>query len=266
MRFKIRLTRTGRENFLPINYQYELSAVIYKIIDSANAEFAAFLHDEGFVAFGRHFRLFTFSRLDFSGSKVIRERGLIQHFGQEASFEISFLIDRAAEEFIKGLFLAQAFRLGDKISCIDYLVTGIETITPPVFKEMMHYRSLSPIFIRKKRDTGGEDYLKSGDEGYEEIFAQNLISKSVACAISGSVENTLQENAPLIYLKTKGKLYKNGVKIKQLSAVEVQLIGYMYEFELTAPVELQEIGYYAGFGHLGSQGFGCVRVKGGGVC
>jgi CRISPR-associated endoribonuclease Cas6 len=39
------------------------------------------------------------------------------------------------------------------------------------------------------------------------------------------------------------------------------LIGYMYEFDLTAPAELQKVGYYAGFGHLGSQGFGCVGVK-----
>ncbi|MEX2336299.1 MAG: CRISPR-associated endoribonuclease Cas6, partial [Fulvivirga sp.] len=49
-----------------------------------------------------------------------------------------------------------------------------------------------------------------------------------------------------------------GVRIKQHTQKESMLIAYMCEFELTAPVELQEVGYYAGFGHLGSQGFGCV--------
>ncbi|KEO71993.1 hypothetical protein, partial [Anditalea andensis] len=151
MRFKIKLTRTSRTKFLPLNYQYELSAVIYRIIDSANAAFAAFLHDEGYSAFGRQFRLFTFSRLDFAGNKIHRDRGVIEHYGQEASFEISFLIDRAAEEFIRGLFMAQAFRIGDQISSIDYLVSSIETVRPPVFQQTMHYRCLSPLFIRQKR-------------------------------------------------------------------------------------------------------------------
>src|SRR5690606_19493930 len=97
---------------------------------------------------------FTFSRLGFNGYKVIREASRIAHYGQEASFEISFLVDRAAEEFIRGLFLAQEISLGDKISRIEYLVTSIEAVAPPVFREVMSYRCLSPIFIRRKRETG----------------------------------------------------------------------------------------------------------------
>lgn len=259
MRFKIKLSRTSRNRFLPLNYQYELSSVIYHIIDSANAEFASFLHDEGYPAFGKQFRLFTFSRLDFSGSKVHRDRAVIEHYGEEASFEISFLIDRAAEEFIRGLFMARAFRIGDKISSIDYLVSSIETVRQPIFQKTMHYRCLSPLFIRQKREGGGEDYLMPGDEAYETLMLQNLLSKSVAYAnISGQ---GIHEEAPALSLTPKGKIYKNGVKIKQLTERETHMIGYIYEFELTAPVELQEIGYYAGFGHLGSQGFGCVGVK-----
>lgn len=70
MRFYIRLDRISRERFLPINYQYELSAAIYKVIDRADSGFSDFLHRQGYLAFGKQFRLFTFSRLDFRGYRV----------------------------------------------------------------------------------------------------------------------------------------------------------------------------------------------------
>ena len=104
MRFRIRLNRTSKEKYIPINYQYELSAAIYKIIDRADNSFSEFLHSRGYNAFGKQFRLFTFSRLGFEGYKIIRGAARIEHYGREAWFEISFLVDRAAEEFIRGLF------------------------------------------------------------------------------------------------------------------------------------------------------------------
>lgn len=260
MRFKIQLHRASREKYLPLNYQYELSSAIYNVIDRSDSDFSQFLHSHGYTAFGKQFRLFTFSRLIFKGYKVIKESSRIEHDGVEASFEISFLVDKAAEEFIRGLFMAQELPIGDKISRIVYMVNSIEAVAPPVFTETMSYRCLSPIFIRRKRENGGEDYLQPGDSGYEEIMLQNLLSKSRAFAISENVRGMLTEDSPHITLVPRGKIYKNGVRIKQLTKRESMLIGYMYEFELTAPAELQEVGYYAGFGHLGSQGFGCVGV------
>ena len=260
MRFRIRLNRISRERYLPINYQYELSAAIYKIIDRSDSEFSEFLHSQGYLAFGKQFRLFTFSRLGFQGYKIINEAARIEHYGQEAWFEISFMVDRAAEEFIRGLFVSQDMGIGDKISRISYQVSHIEAVAPPLFKKTMSYRCLSPIFVRSKRMDGGEDYLRPGDDGYEEILLANLLSKASAYALSGSDIGAFHETPPLIQLVPRGKIYKNGVRIKQLTAKESQLIGYMYEFDLTAPIELQEVGYYAGLGHLGSQGFGCVGV------
>lgn len=261
MRFKIRLNRISRERYLPLNYQYELSAAIYKVIDRADSDFSEFLHSQGYLAFGKQFRLFTFSRLGFQGYKIIHEAARIEHYGQDAWFEISFMVDRAAEEFIRGLFMSQEISLGDKLSRVAYQVSHIEAVAPPLFKETMSYRCLSPIFIRSKRMDGGEDYLRPGDGGYEEILLDNLLSKASALAIAGNDREIFQSDTYPLRLATRGKIYKNGVRIKQHTSMESQLIGYMYEFDLTAPAELQEVGYYAGFGHLGSQGFGCVGVK-----
>lgn len=263
MRFKINLNRRGSSRFLPINYQYELSSVAYKIIHQADSEFARFLHDQGYLVDGRSFKLFTFSHLNFDSFRIYREEQRIEHQGQQAHFYISFLIDKAAEEFIKGLFIKQAFGLGDTISQVDYEVSSIEACAPPVFKEKMVYRCLSPILLKEKRADGGENYLDpSQAENYKELLINNLTSKAQAMALA---VDTLSLPAILsdISFQVLGKVYKKGVRIKQHTAQATQLIGYMYEFELTAPVELHEIGYHAGFGHLGSQGFGCVEVKGG---
>jgi CRISPR-associated endoribonuclease Cas6 len=48
---------------LPFNYQYPLSAAIYKIIQRADEAYAAFLHNEGYQRQGKSFKLFTFSSI-----------------------------------------------------------------------------------------------------------------------------------------------------------------------------------------------------------
>lgn len=260
MRFKIHLERCTIDRFIPINYQYELSSAIYKIIHTANSDFAEFLHDQGYSVDQKPFRLFTFSLLDLDKVKVIPEAGRLEHMGTKASFQFSYLIDRTAEEFIKWIFMNQKFTLGDKITQVSFRVSHIEALEPPIFMEKMTYRCLSPIFIRKKRSDGGEDYLHPSDQDYEKLLLSNLISKAQALALTGNSDDFAEDKAELkIY--PKGKIYKKGITIKQNTAQASKLIGYSFEFELSAPAELQEIGYYAGFGNLGSQGFGCVRVK-----
>lgn len=262
MRFKIHIHRISNSRFLPINYQYELSSLIYKIIHQGDSEFARFLHEQGYMSGGKSFKLFTFSRLQFDRFQTYRDEQRIEHRGEMATFYISFLIDRAAEEFIKGLFMNQRFGLGDKISQVDYEVSSIEACSPPIFQERMHYRCLSPILIKQKRiEDGGENYLHPENEAYQDILLYNLSSKAQAMAVAVDTL-PLPENLPTVDFQPKGKVYKKGIKIKQHTAQATQLIGYMYEFELSAPTELHEIGYYAGFGHLGSQGFGCVEVMG----
>lgn len=262
MRFKINLFKTGRGKFIPINYQYELSSVIYKIIHQADSDFANFLHEQGYIFEGKGFKLFTFSHLKFDKSQVYPYEQRIEHKGQYAHFFISFLVDKVAEEFVKGLFIKQQFGLGDKISQVDYEVVGIEACPSPFFKETMNYRCLSPLLLKQKRDDGGENYLHPYNEAYKDLLSHNLSSKALAMATKVDAR-LLTGSLPITEMKVFGKVFKKGVRIKQHTHMATQLIGYMYEFELTAPVELHEVGYYAGFGHLGSQGFGCVEVKGG---
>ena len=67
MKFKLVL-RQKRGNKIPFNYQYPLSSAIYKFIKQADQEYAEQLHQKGF---GKGFKLFTFSDLNFKEVKNI---------------------------------------------------------------------------------------------------------------------------------------------------------------------------------------------------
>nr|WP_209329348.1 CRISPR-associated endoribonuclease Cas6 [Lunatimonas salinarum] len=235
------------------------------MIDSADSDFSEFLHGAGYAAFGKKYRLFVFSRLKFDQCQVIKGSDRMVHEGRKAWFEISFLIDRAAEGFIRGLFLDQGLEIGDRSGSVAYTVTQVAGQQPVLFSEWMTYRCLSPIFIRRKRPEGGEDYLHPGERDFWILLVRNLTAKQQALALASAEGDSLNSCLPNFDYRILGKVYKNGVTIKQQTARETKLIGYTFRFSLCLPTELHEIGYYAGFGHLGSQGFGCVEVKGGDV-
>jgi CRISPR-associated endoribonuclease Cas6 len=113
MRIELTLTPCAGHGLLPVNYQYPLSAAIYKIIQQADEKYSTFLHDEGYKLNGKSFKLFSFSDLRMP----FRIQGDRLHInGSPASLIISFHIDEAATNFIKGLFLNQQFAIADKIS------------------------------------------------------------------------------------------------------------------------------------------------------
>lgn len=75
MRFLLNLNIDKRRNgsLLPLNYQYECSALIYKILFNANRDYATWLHENGFTGDKKQFKLFTFSRFYFPKYKIERE-------------------------------------------------------------------------------------------------------------------------------------------------------------------------------------------------
>ena len=75
MRVKLTLMAKGAKATLPLNYNHAVAALIYRTLGKASEEFAAMLHDEGFKAGRRSFKLFTFSRL-FASRKGRVSRGL----------------------------------------------------------------------------------------------------------------------------------------------------------------------------------------------
>lgn len=241
-------------NFLPINYQYELSSWIYKVIERADSQYADFLHNHGFQLDGKRFKMFTFSQLDTRPYQV--EGNRIRLLGKEISLTLRFAVDSSMDRFIQGLFLQQRFGLGDKYNIVDFEVIAVETIAPPVFHTTMAYQCLSPICVSRPRDDRTAEYLSPDTPGYDRQLVQNLVRKANALI---STAGASTRDLPDFRFQLLNTPRKKGLHIKAHTESHTQVIGYLFHFELTAPVELHELGFDAGFGEKNSMGFGCVK-------
>ena len=259
MRFNLVLERTGKKNFLPFNYQYEVSSWIYKVISMADTDFSNFLHGSAFQSGVKSFKLFTFSNLDLRPFRIHKQHGRIEIIGNHAFLQISFMVDKAAENFIKGLFLNQQFSIGDKISNVDFCVRRIESEAVPIFNDRMVYRTLSPMCVSIHGERYAQ-YICPSDRDYEKLLFTNLIAKLNSMpVIHGNrvlLETSGDEHGFTLLSEPKSRL----ISIKSFTRDETRVRGYEFKFELRASPLLQEIGYYSGFGEKNSTGFGCVEI------
>lgn len=267
MRFQFTLSLQGKRRFLPLNYQYELSSWIYKRIAAADGSYANFLHQQGYGVGHRRFKLFCFSPLQLQPYRIHREQGVFELLGQEIQLQFGFLAEQAAEAFIKGVFMNQHLGLGNRINQIDMEVGRVEALPEPYFQKSMCYRALSPVVV--SRHVEGKQYaqyLHPADEGYADALLNNLVNKwagyqsSKVLTGAGKGLDDRKEDAlafRLLSLEPKSKM----ITIKALSNQETKVRGYLYDFELQAPLELHRLLYAAGFGEKGSMGFGWVEAE-----
>jgi len=257
MRFSITfdLDNKGTPTLIPINYQYLVSSWIYKVLDKGNPAVAEWLHQKGFEADRKHFRLFNFSRFNIPSARRIEDKLEIR--SPRISIVLSFYAPGITEPFIHGLFRDQLFVLKYMLNSLMFRISAVEMLKEPEFMETMTYRCLSPIHIAYRNERSEKiDHLHPDHREYEKLFGQNLISKWQALHETNEVPFSINE----VKLKVLTEPKKNGIVIKEGHKDATKLIGYNFDFTLQAPVELQRAGYYAGFGKANSMGFGCGEL------
>ncbi len=261
MRFKIILIldKTKGDVILPINYQYELSAFIYNTIHAGNHEFGNWLHENGFIEGNKKFKLFTFSRLRIPNFKQFKDRLII--LSDEMYFELSFLPLKITEAFISGAFQNRNFFIADKKSRVSFTIKGIEAMKEPIFRDRMKFMAQSPILVTTKEHENQKyaQYLKPGDDDYNEKIKNNLIRKYAAICSYNMVEMDLPHDNSFDF-KCVSVPRKKGVDIKVNTPEKSHIIGYEYNFSVSGSPEIIKTGYYAGFGEKNSLGFGCCGV------
>jgi len=258
MRFKLILEVYAHAfgNKLPINYQYEQSAVIYRILSQGSREYADWLHENGFrLENGKNFKLFTYSPLKISERKILREEERILLFSQTVEWEISFLPDKTTEKFIQGLFAKQTFEIGDKKSTVQFRVQKVEVVPAPEYKSTMYLEAMSPICLKIKREDGGTDYISPEDARAKEVILYGLLGRYESFYGKPYLGDTTFDFIP------EGECKKKLIKIKVGTKEETGVVGYKCKFTVNAPTELMKILYESGIGEQCSQGFGCVRER-----
>ncbi len=252
-RLTLALEKEVYGSILPLNYQYELSSFVYTAIHRSDANYSTWLHQNGFIADNKQFRLFTFSHLQVTKYNIAGDRLMIE--SPTVEWQIAFLPERSTEEFIRGLFSEQVFTLGDSQSKVQFRITGIELMTEPSFSIGTVFTTLSPVCIARHIPEKNQISYESPDSPYaREALFRNL--KNKYAAYHGH-EYTGSET---FELKLLSKPISKLVTIKTGTPYQTKIRGYTFRFLLKADEELLKVMWSSGLGEKGSMGFGCVGV------
>jgi CRISPR-associated endoribonuclease Cas6 len=247
MRFKLTLQIDAKAfgNRLPLSYQYELSAFIYRAIAQADRKYAEWLHENGFRFNNRPFKLFAFSHLVIPKYLIDRERGCIRIDSERVEWFVSFLPETSTEAFVSGLFAEQVFQLGDKQSVVQFRVERIEALPSPVFERQMTFRAISPVCISFLPDEQRYAiYLSPDSPEAPAIVLNNLLNK-YHTFYGKPCEGDTGDFAFRATNQPKAKL----IVIKKGTPEASNIRGYMFDFQMTAPPELLKIMHECGLGY-----------------
>ncbi|MEM6318638.1 MAG: CRISPR-associated endoribonuclease Cas6 [Bacteroidota bacterium] len=252
MRLQLTLQHRPKQ-VLPINYQYLLAAWVYRTLGNANAHYATQLHEQGYDFAGKTYKLFTYSALRPKWFDIDRQAKTFCLTTGPTELTLSFCMDDALQHFVVGLFKDQQFTLeSGRHFRAQFEVTGIETLPKPTFTDTMRFRAVTPICLsRNEEGKIHAQYLSPELPEYGELLAQNLMRKYIA-ANRGTVK--LNDLTP-----TRFRLL-NRPKSKLLAIKGVKMRGWLFDFELSAPRELLEVGYFGGFG-MGCSALGMGMVR-----
>ena len=261
MRFTLTLAALSLSQRLTLNYQYPLSAAIYKIIQRADADYASFLHEQGYRHGGKSFKLFTFSDLrtafDILGDRLVMKT-------TTASLTICFHVPDAAENFIKGLFMNQRLDIADSRDKASFTVQQVTAEKTPIItdNEQVLLQPMSPVVVGRKNERGNYDYVSPADADFADLVINNLIDKYAATIETGDQElqnlrSTVAVQPVFFNLPARRRL----LTIKAGTAAETKVRGYdKFRLRIHAPADLIAMALNTGIGTHNAMGMGCVEV------
>lgn len=259
MRFKIELVNNDfKKNSLPINYQYPLSAAIYKILAKGDAEYAQFLHEEGY---GKGYKFFTFSDLKF---KFKREDDRMILLEPSIEVIVCFHLPEASQNFVEGLFKSEEIVIGDQKSKVTFKVQSIVSLENPLkhFDERQIIQTtvkpISAIVTGTKNEKGNYDYKTPDDTAFIPSLIYGWKNK-----IKDAFDAETTENAILkIELQNYGNPFRTRlIHIKDGKDDKTKIRGSLnYKLLLTAERRFIDLLLNAGIGVENSQGMGCLEV------
>lgn len=258
MKFKLTLKIDRKHgDLLPFNYQYEQSAVIYRILAQADTQYASWLHENGYQLNGsKRFKLFCYSPFIFEKVRPLPKEGCLNIIGERTTWYISFIPEKSTLEFFIGIFAHQSFTIGNKEHRVSFGVAGVEAMPMPPLSEDMTFQALSPICVKQHED-GKTVYLSPDNPKFAAGILKGL--KARYESIHGQPFD-MNDNAFAFELtgnKVKAKL----ITIKANTPYESRVRGYLCSFRMKAPLELMKIACEGGIGEQCSQGFGFIEIK-----
>jgi len=260
VRLLLTLTNAKEKQLIPVNYQYPLASAIYKILQNADAEYSEFLHEKGY---GKGFKLFTFSDIKCP-FKIDGDRLLL--LSNKIKITVCFQLPKAAEIFIKGLFLSQQIDIADRKSKTSFTVEQVESLASPLdlFKKNdeieILLKPLSPVVCGIKNEKGNYDFLSPADDRYEEMLFVNWEEKCKAVFEKENIHDVMGSAfVQIIFYKNPPK--SRLITIKADTKAETKIRGFNnFEMKIKGKKEAVELLLNSGVGLYNAQGMGCMEV------
>lgn len=257
MRIKLTLelnTQSGGRE-IPINYQYPLQCAVYSILSKSDVEFTTHLHDYGYQHRdgGKIFKLFTFSNLIVPNYGIDKERERLIIKSNRVYMYISFQPEKDIQQFIKGIFTQQSFRIYDQLSEAEFFIREVQVMPPLEYRPEDVFQTLSPICISLRNDRGYMDYLRPDHSLYETGILTGLLSRYKV--ITGKE----YEGEKYCHLNLLNEPKSTLISIKSGKANGTRVRGFRYKFQIDLPEPLMQIAWESGLGEKGSMGFGMIE-------
>ncbi len=236
---------------LPLNYQHYLTAAIYGLLATSDAEYARFLHGAGYgpEESPKRFKLFVFSWL--RGRH--RVEGDALHFTPgPLHWQIASPVSDFLTHCATGLLAEAALKVGSTA----FPITGVQALPPPRFAETACFTCLSPIVAAVPLLGGGTRYLTPNDgEVFSAAIRANLLRKHETLYGGLPTDDRFHLSFDTAYLTrshggTKLMTYKN-----------IQIRAAFAPFCASGSLELIRVGYECGFGEKNAAGFGMVETN-----
>lgn len=237
---------------IPINYNYALTGLVYRLLGAEAPKWTKQLHDEGFNSpDSRKFKFFTFSQLfGGPGSTKAENRRLI--FTTDT---LRWTFGSALEELSSMLMDALLSRSSVLIAGMEATVQSVTSETPPSFSgEKNLFTCISPLVASVYDAKLGHKYLAPGDPLFWDVITTNLQRKWETLSGKKST-GTVSFTPDMDYIRRK----------RTSKAITIQpgevVIGHLVPFSAQGPSHLLRLGYESGFGSRNSLGFGMAALN-----
>jgi len=265
LRLKLSLS-TLQNSTLSVNFNYALSAAIYKYLHFSSPEFSSFLHNKGYVTNGKSYKLFSFA-LRFNDFTISNNKIFINNSKAEL-FITSPIVDDFIKNFILSSFNKGEFEIFAEGINTKFFIELMEAIPDKDFNKKEKFKLLSPLVLSTVKEFEGKQsqyYLRYYDDIniIERVFNQNLFNKYKL------IFNKEYKDEPLKFewdtnfinkrISHKKRITKK-ITIPKPKNIRINLIGNVAPFYLSGNPELIKIGYDCGFGQNNSLGFGMAEV------
>jgi CRISPR-associated endoribonuclease Cas6 len=232
-----------KEVLLPWNYLQLLHGFLYTAIKKASPKLGEFLHEQGFVVGGHHYKLVTFSLL-FPQAAEPTDDGL--KMLPPIHWWVASPLPAPMEALAFTLLTEGEARLGK----VSLTVERVEVEEPPKFEGRCLFQTLSPIVAStgvRKGSKMEHRFLSPEEQDFWRVLETNLRRKAVVLGVEASSDALRFASEG----KWRSKLFEvQGTKVR----------GWEGRFWVEGDPALISIGYEAGFGERNAQGFGMVKL------